>query len=411
MDERELGRRLRAAREARGLSQQVVAVEIDLPRTAISQLEAGNRSVSTLELTKLARLYLRSVEQLLQEGTRDEDGDLLSVLYRAEPGLEHDPCVREQVEHCVRLCLEGAMLERLLGAEARLGPPTYETRMPSVSGEAVAQGEQIAEQERRRLNIGNAPISDISELIVSQGIWASGVELPTDNMSGLFLRHPSIGLAILVNGSHVRGRRRFSYAHEYAHALMDRDRSIRVSSMDNSSEMVERRANAFAAAFLMPRAGVYDALRNLDKGLPSRHEQTIFDVASDGSIEANLRSPAYSQRITYKDIAMLAHSFGVSYQAALYRMKSLRHISQPESQELLDQNDFGRQYLKVLFEELDEGQQHRYRNRDIRREIAHLAIEAYRREEITRGRILELSQILDIPGDTLLVFAKATRGE
>ena len=411
MEAKELGRRLRVAREARGLSQQVVATELGLPRTAVTQLEAGYRSVSTLELTRLSELYLRPVAQLLQEGARDEDEDLLLALYRAEPGLECDPSTHEQVQRCVSLCREGVTLERLLGAEARLGPPSYETRVPSASGEAVSQGEQIADQERHRLNIGNAPISDISELIASQGIWASGVQLPTDNMSGLFLRHPSIGLAILVNGSHVRGRRRFSYAHEYAHALLDRDRNIRVSSSDNSSEMVERRANAFAAAFLMPRTGVYDALRNLHKGLPSRQEQTIFDVASDGRTEASLRSPAHSQRITYKDIAMLAHHFGVSYQAALYRLKSLRYISQSESQELLDQAAFGRQYLKVLFEDEDGPEQRRYRNRDIRREIAHLAIEAYRREEISRGRILELSEILDIPGNTLFDFAEAACGE
>ena len=302
------------------------------------------------------------------------------------------------------------MLERLLGVEARTGPPSYEVRVPGASGDAVAQGEQIADQERRRLNIGYAPIADISELILAQGIWASGIELPRD-MSGLFLRHPSIGLAIIVNGSHVRGRRRFSYAHEYAHALLDRDWNIRISSTGNSSEMIERRANAFAAAFLMPRAGVFDALRNLDKGLPSRQEQTVFDVANDGRIDAELRSPARSQRITYKDIAMLAHHFGVSYQAALYRLRSLRYISQPESQELLQQDDFGRQYLKVLFEDVDETERRRYWNRDIRSEIAHLAIEAYRREEISRGRVLELSEILDIPGDTLLNFAQVARGE
>ena len=59
MDAEELGRRLRVAREARGLSQQAVADAFGLPRTAITQMEAGNRSVSTLELIKLAELYLR----------------------------------------------------------------------------------------------------------------------------------------------------------------------------------------------------------------------------------------------------------------------------------------------------------------------------------------------------------------
>ena len=276
----------------------------------------------------------------------------------------------------------------------------------------MAQGERAAEQERRRLGIGSAPIADVSELIASQGIWASGVELP-NMMSGLFLRHPSIGLAILVNSSHPRGRKRFSFAHEYAHALLDRDRNITVSSTDNSSAMVERRANAFAAAFLMPRSGVYEALRSLDKGLPSRRAQTVFDVASGGHLEAELRSPARWQRITCKDIAILAHHFGVSYQAALYRLRSLRRLSHPGSRELLDQEDFGLEYLKALdmFGDIGEPEQRRYWDRELRGEIAHLAIEAYRRGEISRGRALELSKTLGIDGDILLCLAETARGE
>lgn len=410
MEAKELGRRLRAAREARGLSQRAVADALDLPRTAVTQWEAGNRSVSTLELTKLSRLYLHPVSNFLREGGRDEDGDVLVALYRVEPGLERDPSTHQQVARCVGLCREGVRLERLLDTEPRSGPPNYEMRMPRASGEAVAQGERTAEQERRRLGIGNTPIADVSELIASQGIWVSGVRLP-NRMSGLFLKHPSIGLAILVNSSHTRGRKRFSYVHEYAHALLDRDRSIAISSAGNSSEMVERRANAFAAAFLMPRNGVYNALRNLDKGLPSRQAQTIFDVASGGHIEAELRSPAGSQRITCKDIAMLAYHFGVSYQAALYRLKSLRHLSNPESRELLQQEDFGREYLKALnmFGEVGEPEHHHRWDRELRGKIAHLAIEAYRREEISRGRILELSGTLGIDSDILLRLAEAAR--
>ncbi len=88
MEPKELGQRLRTAREARGMTQQAAAEEIGLTRTAVTQLEAGRRSVSTLELTKLSRLYIRPVTDFLQKNSRDEDKDALAALYRAAPGLE-----------------------------------------------------------------------------------------------------------------------------------------------------------------------------------------------------------------------------------------------------------------------------------------------------------------------------------
>ena len=173
-------------------------------------------------------------------GRTDEDEDLLVALHRVAPGLESDPATHEEVARCVSLCREGVALEGFLGGKSRSGPPNYQARLPRSSWEAVVHGEQTAVEERQRLGIGNAPIADVSELIASQGIWASAVGLPNE-MSGVFLRHPSIGFAILVNSSHPRGRKRFSYAHEFAHALLDRDRNIAISSTGNSSEMVERR--------------------------------------------------------------------------------------------------------------------------------------------------------------------------
>lgn len=137
-------------------------------------------------------------------------------------------------------------------------------------------------------------------MLASQGIWASALELP-DQMSGLFLRHSTIGLAILVNARHVRARKRFSYAHEFAHALMDRNARVKVSSADNAADLVEKRANAFATAFLMPRAGVVEMLTQLDKGRPSRSEQSIFDVANDSAFDADIRPVPRSQNILAGD--------------------------------------------------------------------------------------------------------------
>ena len=49
-DAAQLGPRLRDAREKRGLSQQAVAEALGLPRTAVTNIETGNRSLSTKAL-------------------------------------------------------------------------------------------------------------------------------------------------------------------------------------------------------------------------------------------------------------------------------------------------------------------------------------------------------------------------
>src|SRR5207253_6826516 len=117
---------------------------------------------------------------------------------------------------------------------------------PKTAGEAIRQGAYVAKQERQRVGLGEAPIADISDLLNAQGVWATGVRLP-DHMSGLFLKHALTGMVVIANFDHARTRKRFSYAHEYAHALLDRDRGGTVTTQENAFELVEKRANAFAA--------------------------------------------------------------------------------------------------------------------------------------------------------------------
>ncbi len=404
-----LGKRLREARDNCRISQQTAADVLGVPRSAISLMESGNRSVSTLELAQLAELYKWPVADFFGEEIERED-DPLVALHRIAPGLDAHPAVSEQVAHNLSICRDGFELEQMLGRSQLAWPPTYNLPASRSAGQAVAQGEQVAGQERQRLGLGNAPIADMADLISSQGIWASGVNLPGE-MSGLFLRHASIGMAILVNFGHVRARKRFSYAHEYAHALMDRDRTITVSTRQNASEFIETRANAFAAAFLMPLGGVEEALRTMDKGYPSRQEQTVFDVAGAGRISAERRPVPGSQVIGYQDVAMIAHHFGVSYQAATYRLRGLDIVSHAQCNELLALEQTGKDFLSFLkmLNDLDSQEDKAQRDRELKSQVVHLAVEAYRREEISRGRLLDISKNLGLSGRKLAELAEAAK--
>lgn len=84
----DVGHRLKQVREYLNLSQQIVAQTTGVPRSAISDIERGQRKVDSLELRKFARLYCYPVGYFLgEEGPADES---LLALARAVVGLTDD---------------------------------------------------------------------------------------------------------------------------------------------------------------------------------------------------------------------------------------------------------------------------------------------------------------------------------
>jgi Helix-turn-helix. len=90
-----LAQRLRQAREFANLSQQFVADQTGIPRSAISDIERGSRRVESLELKRLAELYRMSVSYFLDD-ERDDDlagstsDPAIAALARATGSLSED---------------------------------------------------------------------------------------------------------------------------------------------------------------------------------------------------------------------------------------------------------------------------------------------------------------------------------
>jgi Zn-dependent peptidase ImmA (M78 family)/transcriptional regulator with XRE-family HTH domain len=401
-----LGKRLREARINSRLTQEAAAEALGVPRTAIVHMEAGNRSISTIELAELAKLYHRPISDFFAEESAEEP-DIFITLGRVAPTFANTSTVNREISRYLAVCQEGIALTSLLGRRPHLRPPDYDFTEPMKYEIAVEQAESVAAEERKRLGLGDAPIADLSNLISSQGIWASGARLP-DEMSGLFLHHSSIGMVILVNHAHAWARKRFSYAHEYAHALLDRKRSITVTTKGNASELIERRANAFASAFLMPKTGVEFILNTLDKGGPSRRVYHFYDVATEESVEAEHRATPGSQQITFKDVAILARHFGVSYQAAAYRLSDLSVINRAELRVLLNKEPEGKTHLDILkLADLRRVDDENKPDKELISQIVPLAVEAFRRKEISKKRLLELSEKICIASSDLIALAEA----
>lgn len=391
----ELGRRLRLVRESAGLKQQDVAAQISLSRSALAQFEAGIKAPSSLHLARLAEIYRRDIGEFLAEEFDEARRDALAALFRADPQLAGDHERARALADCAKLCREYTNLETLLGVDQeRAYPVGYETPPMRTRWDAIRQGERLAEMERARLKLGDDPISDMAEILERQGVRFIEMSLP-ENISGLFLLDGKYGPSIFVNEDHHPRRRAFSCVHEYCHVLADRDLGSIVSRAENREDLPEVRANAFTAAFLLPEGGVRVFMGRLGKGEPSRSQLQVYDEAA--ALGGQKRTEAHSQDVQVYDVAHLAHHFGVSYEMALYRLLNLKLLTEEERAQLAEQKETANEIMRFLGREPEPTMPHR---KPFRHQLAFLAIEAFRREVISRGKLKELCALAEVlPGE------------
>jgi transcriptional regulator with XRE-family HTH domain len=406
VDREALARVVREARENSGMSQEAAAKRLGLSRTVLAQIELGNRGISSDEMTRLAKLYGRTVSDFSPGAGPD---DLLAMVSAAVPsGLG------PALEDVIGLCSEAAALEGVLGRPPRTGPPHYDLPRPRNTADAIVQGEQVAAQERQRLGLGpGSPVDNVSDLVASQSIRVAVLQLP-EEVIGIYLRHPSVGALVIIDTSDAR-LSRLGLLHEYAFALFEKERSLVVTTPMNADELIQIRASAFAAAFLLPQSGIESAIGGLDKGRPSRRAFAVFGYAAEDLLEAEVRSAPGSQTLSCHDVASIAGRFGASYEATVYRLRALGLISKAENEDLLKrERRRAASGYTALFATRPEPDPSRATEAGVplKREIAHLAIEAYRRRLTSRGDLAAVAPKLQLPGLTaakLLELAEAAR--
>lgn len=384
--QQELGRRLRDAREACGLKQEDVAQHLGVSRATVAQIELGNRSVSGLELSKLAYLYARDIQDFVAREFAEDD--LVHALFRSETDSDGDG-VKHALRDCMALGRELSNLEHLLRINRSLTTvASYSFPVPRSKWEAIQIGTQVAMEERRRLGLGSTPIGDPVALLEGQGIRTGLISMPAD-VSGLMISHPQVGLFIVVNREgHHPVRQRFSWCHEYCHVLLDRDSRGLVSRVSERDDLREVRANSFAASFLMPEEGVRQFIGSLGKGALSRIHAGVYDGTDVVAVDS--RTEPGTQEIQLYDVVQLAHYFGVSPLSALYRLLNLKLINETEFTHLkeLDQEGNSQRLARLLalppIDQVDHAA-------EFNRRFLGLALEALRRELISRGKLVELA--------------------
>jgi Zn-dependent peptidase ImmA (M78 family)/transcriptional regulator with XRE-family HTH domain len=298
----ELGTRLRRAREAVGYTQEESARALGLDATAVAKMERGRRGVGALELKRLASLYGTSVEDLLEDPLAEGEVPLTVAMRATTEAL--GPKAGAMKRRLQRIVADDRWLREGSADEADIqGFPALD--VPENLGD-LERGYQGAELFRERYGLGESPIADVAMLADEVGVVVARMPLGGDEQSpeGCSAVEPETGAAyILINSDKPRVRRRFIIAHELGHLALGHlhGGEVVVDETVRGKSPREREANAFAAGLLMPAEGVKGALRRLKARLGEH----------PGPIDW---------------IVWLAASFGVSEQAAAYRLANLQLI-------------------------------------------------------------------------------------
>jgi len=314
--------RLKKLREEAGLTQEELGEAVGLSSEYISLLEAGKRTPSIIALNRISKYFQKNVSYFLE--TREHPFQLLL----SEEKL--DAATKEIIRKFQAFCEEYSELERLTDRQCQLAP--------LYSGSLSPQN--MAEEERRRLGLGNEPIRDIFKLVEVNGCHLLRLKFPASaHLSGIFVYLEEKNSAFaLINSDLPIGKQIIAAAHLYGHYLRDRfDSPI----LDNPDVLVdeyvtlysprEQFAQSFAMRLLIPPSKVRELV---EKDIRSRH-------------------------LTYPQVIFLKRYFGVSTPAMLRTLRLMNYLSRSQfesyfklSHEIEEQVIFG----DVSVEERETGQ-------------------------------------------------------
>jgi Zn-dependent peptidase ImmA (M78 family) len=143
--------------------------------------------------------------------------------------------------------------------------------LPSLS--PGQEGSHIGEVAYQYLVDPESSFVDVRAILTHLGVTYSTDELSDRSTRAVSLVSGGYGVHIVINRNYLRGTServlRFTLAHELCHILFDRSRSLRlaIASGPWAPLAVEQRANAFAAAFLMPEELIARSAQRLPEPL------------------------------------------------------------------------------------------------------------------------------------------------
>ncbi|MBC7975372.1 MAG: ImmA/IrrE family metallo-endopeptidase [Myxococcales bacterium] len=276
-------RKLRALREAAGLSHAQMAELLDEDEATLGALETSPSMLDLELVERCARAFGMTVERLLSTDAAKAPAPLLfRSLNRDVISELHAHRAHFALGDFLRTCGDLAELAKLRERKGVVRPSRVvgarkHIPVPEDDPTLYRQAEQLALDVRSWLALGDGPITSMVDVVEHRLnvpiVWTTPDEVDV-NIDGASTSAPIPAVLVnLVGGRERWWRTRMTLAHELCHVLFDalpdtdhqmvmfsphRDgaRAVRGRTrsypLPETLERMERRANAFAAYFLVP---------------------------------------------------------------------------------------------------------------------------------------------------------------
>lgn len=278
-------KRISIARNIRGISQGELSKSLKLAnQAALSNIETGKATFDEDFAHKLSATLKFPVSFFKKENSFTRLSKFYYRKRNAFPASELVP-LESKIE-----AIRSGYAELIKSVDANI------QKLPQIPVTEKNRPEEIAKLFRLFIGLNDDPIDNLVSIVERLGIAVLFIPVASDKFSGLTVQTDNNLALIIVNKNMPNDHKKFTIAHEIGHLIMHIPFAEDPDFISNLEDIttVEREADAFAGAFLIPK------------------EQAKFTF----------------RQITYNQLGNLKTYWKVSKQAILFRAKSLKLLTE-----------------------------------------------------------------------------------
>lgn len=249
IEERIVPRRIRQARISRSYSVADLAELIDVSKQAISQFELGKNAPNKSNLLNISRVLSYPVSFFYKEfPTTDTSDSPVYFRSRKTTTVKAKSAAKEKIELFREI--HDYLTDYIDFPDLHLPKVEYSENEIEIDTERI---EFFASELRSHWNLGDGPIPNLTNVAQKNGIMISQMALGARKIDAFSVWYNGVPYIFLSADKQSNARIRFDIAHELGHLVMHSDAYSEDDFEKNViRDKLEREADLFAAAFLLP---------------------------------------------------------------------------------------------------------------------------------------------------------------